>query len=78
MWSSSTKPKSRILIENHLVRKASREKNVSIAPMDFTKSNYKFVKLIIGLIGGGQAPPSQTVGSLLRTPYPGKPARKTN
>jgi hypothetical protein len=44
--------------------------------MDFTKSNYKFVKLIIGLIGGGQAPPSQTVGSLLRTPYPGKPAGK--
>jgi hypothetical protein len=44
--------------------------------MDLTKSNGKFVKLIIELSGGSQAPFSQTVGSILRTPYPGKPAGK--
>jgi len=30
--------------------------------------NYEFVKLIIKLIGGGLAPSSQTVGSLIRSP----------
>ncbi len=39
-------------------------------------SNYVFAKLIIRLIGGGLAPVTQTVGSLLISPWPAKPAVK--
>ncbi len=38
-------------------------------------SNYEFVELITRLTGGGLAQPSQTVVSLLRNPWPTKPAR---
>ncbi len=42
--------------------------------MGTSSSNYDYAKVLV-LLGGGLAPSSRTVESLLITPWPAKPAR---
>jgi hypothetical protein len=51
-------------------------KEASIEVLLLEHSDYEFVELVIGLISGSLAPSVQTVGSLLRTSWQAKLARK--